>query len=105
MTCRKAKSWLDEQGVEFNYRHLTKEPLNDDELTKLADLAGGDIKALVNPKSKKLTALKVDLDSFPLEEVVKLIAENPQILFRPILTDYNSLVLGFKEKEFEKMIK
>ncbi len=91
--------------MEFNYRHLTKEPLNDDELTKLADLAGGDIKALVNPKSKKLTALKVDLDSLSLEEAVKLINENPQILYRPILTDHKGLVLGFKEGEFEKIIK
>lgn len=81
-----------------------KEPLSADEVRDLAHSAGISVKNLINPKSKNLKDLAMDLAELSEEIVAKVIEENPKIMYRPIFSDGDQLVLGFKESEFEAML-
>ncbi len=104
-TCRKAKTWLSEKNVEYQYRDILKDPLNPEEVTLLAKLAGLDARGLINPKSTAFKALKTEADSLTSEEAAELISANPKAMFRPIFTNNDQIVIGFNVEEADSLLK
>jgi arsenate reductase len=49
--------------------------------------------------------LKVDLKTLEDDDALKLLKENPKIMYRPILTDGRRITIGFKEENFNTYIK
>ena len=90
--------------MEFEYRDILKEPLNKDELDKLASIAGLAVKDLLNPKSTGFKNLGLELDKIRDSEAAALIGEHPKIMRRPLLTDGEALVLGFDEDEYARLV-
>jgi regulatory protein spx len=62
------------------------------------------VAGLVNPKSQGLKKLNVNPGSLSDQEAADLLNKNPKVMFRPLLTDGRSLVLGFKPEQMEKLI-
>lgn len=104
-TCRKAKSWLEEANVAFTYHDLLKETPSLAELKKLAQQAGVTVKELVNTKSQAYKQSKPDLESVTEQEIYELIAVNPRILVRPLLSNGKRLLTGFKEEQYREYVK
>lgn len=104
-TCKKAKSWLEEQQIPFTYHDLLKNPPTLSELKKLAQIAGLSLKELVNLKSQTYKKTKPDLNAMSESEIYELIAANPRIMTRPLLSDRKKLLLGFKEDQYREYIK
>ncbi len=71
----------------------------------MAALKGINIVDLINPRSRNLKALKIDLKTLEDDEALKLLKENPKIMYRPILTDGKKITIGFKEENFRAYIK
>jgi arsenate reductase-like glutaredoxin family protein len=90
--------------VSFTYRHIVKEPLSVDELKDLAHSVGISVKNLINPKSKNFKELNMDLAELSEEVAADIIVENSKVMYRPLLSDGEQLVLGFKEEEFKAII-
>lgn len=63
-----------------------------------------EITDLLNPKSKAFKDLKLQLDNTSPEEASQLVAQNPRIMYRPLLTDGERLVIGFKPEEMAKLV-
>lgn len=63
------------------------------------------VKDLINLKSQVFKKLKPDLKNMDEKSIANLINENPRILLRPILTDGETLVLGFKENQYKELIR
>jgi len=104
-TCQKAKAWLSQQNIQFNYRNIAKEPPQEEELQKIAQLEGLSLKQLVNTKGLTFRKLKPDLAALDDSGVIKLIQENPSIMIRPVLMDDNGLVIGFSEDKYGEFIR
>lgn len=102
MTCRKGKAWLSQNNIEFEERDIVKEPLSYDELKDLAKHKGVSVVDLINPRSRNLKQLNVDLNILSEEDALKLLKENPKIMYRPILKDEDDLIIGFKEDNYIK---
>ncbi len=98
-------AWLKENEVEHEYRDILKEPPDQEELAKLAALRDTTVVGLLNPRSAGLKSLEVDLRSMDEAQAAKIIKGNPKTMFRPLLTDGKTLIVGFKPKEYEKLIK
>lgn len=98
-TCRKAKAWLSEKNVDFKYRDILKNPPDENEVHTLAKLAGLNARELINPKSSAFKELGIDKESLSPKEAAEIIATHPKAMFRPILTDGNQAVVGFKTEE------
>jgi arsenate reductase-like glutaredoxin family protein len=87
--------------VDFEFRHLEKDPLSIDEIKKITKLAGIEAKDLINPKSRNFKALGVSND-LAEDDALELLTKNPKIMYRPIVLTDNTVLLKFNEKEFEK---
>ncbi|NLW92750.1 MAG: hypothetical protein GXY34_14275 [Syntrophomonadaceae bacterium] len=95
---------MEEQKVSFNYHDLLKEPLDLLELRRLAAQNGSTIKELVNPKSQAYKKLQPDLTTMDEQAVFELVAANPRIMVRPMLSDGKKMVMGFKEDQYKRFL-
>ena len=103
-TCQKAKAWLSQHGVEFDYRDLLSEPPTLAELRRLAKIAGIKVKDLVNTKSQAYRKIQPDLDALDDNGIAALIKENPRIMVRPVLVSKPHIELGFKEARYQALL-
>lgn len=90
--------------MEYDYRDILKVPPGPQELESLAQTAGLTVKDLVNQRSPGYRKLGVNLEEISQEEAGQMMVDNPRIIIRPILTDGQTLVLGFRPEEMEDLI-
>ena len=99
-TCRKAKAWLSQHNIEFEYRNLIKNPLSEKEIKNLAHIAGLELADLINKKSQVFKKMAVDLTELGESDIIRLMGENPRIIIRPLLSDGQQLLQGFNEQDY-----
>lgn len=94
-SCRRTKSWLKTQGIEFNEQHLFRETPTVDELRQILSLTTMGIDEILAKRSKEYKALDIDIESLSLNEFLELVVEKPKLLRRPILTNGEKIVVGY----------
>ncbi|SFJ21105.1 regulatory protein spx [Halobacillus dabanensis] len=94
-SCRRTKSWLNKQGVDFNEKHLFRQTPSADELRRILSLTTHGIDEILAKRSKEYKTLEVDVEDLSLNEFLDLLIEKPKLLRRPILTNGESLVVGY----------
>jgi len=101
-TCRKALKYLNEKGVEYTSVHLVEETPSYEELKALYEKSGLPIKKFFNTSGLKYKelGLKDKLPKLSDEEALKLLASDGMLIKRPILTNDEKIVIGFKEEEW-----
>ncbi|MFC4770805.1 transcriptional regulator Spx [Enterococcus hermanniensis] len=103
-SCRKAKAWLEKQGLEIEERNILAEPLNEEEIKNILCLTEFGTDEIISTRSKVYEKLAIDFDELSLSEVVKLMVEYPSLLRRPIITDGKKLQIGYNEEEIHQFI-
>ena len=105
-TCKKAKKWLEEQGVEFESRHIVEENPTAEELADWHKRSGLAIKRFVNTSGVKYRELQLKdkLSEMTDEEICDLLATDGMLVKRPILVGEGFAVPGFKEAEWMEKI-
>ena len=97
-TIKKAKKWLTEAGIDFQFRDYKKQPPSLEELASWSALVGWEI--LLNKRGttwRKLDpALHEDLDE---SKALQLLADNPSMIKRPLLIKDGNALVGFKAAE------
>ena len=101
-TCRKAKKWLDEKGIDYEAVHIVENPPSREELEKLYKKSGLELKKFFNTSGKKYRelGLKDKVKTASEEELLDLLASDGMLLKRPIVTDGEKVTVGFKEEIF-----
>ncbi|ELK46227.1 Spx/MgsR family RNA polymerase-binding regulatory protein [Halobacillus sp. ACCC02827] len=94
-SCRRTKSWLKSQGVDFNEQHLFRETPTKDELKRILALTTHGIDEILAKRSKEYKMLNMDVEDMTLNEFLELVTEKPKLLRRPILTNGEKLVIGY----------
>ena len=105
-TCKKAMNWLDEHNVEFDQRHIVEDNPNVDELRlwhKMSDLP---LRRFFNTSGMlyRDMGLKDKLPSMSEDEMYELLASNGMLVKRPLLVLDDTVLVGFKEKDWEAMV-
>lgn len=90
--------------MDFVYRDIVKEPPSGEELAALAVAGCTSVAGLVNPQSTGLKKMGVSRDGLSDQVAADLLMQNPKVMFRPLLTDGDSLVIGFKPEQMEKLV-
>ncbi|WP_455058057.1 arsenate reductase family protein [Jutongia sp.] len=106
-TCQKAKKWLNEHNIVYNERHIVEENPTYDELKEWHKKSGLPLKRFFNTSGLlyKEMKLKDKLSKMSEEEQLKLLATNGMLVKRPIVVGDDTVLVGFKEAEWnEKMI-
>lgn len=106
-TCRKAKKWLDENGVKVNEVHIVDQPPTKEELKELYQKSGLPLKKFFNTSGQKYRelGLKDRVHTASDDELLDLLASDGMLIKRPVLTDGTSVVVGFNEQEYEKFFR
>lgn len=107
-TCKKAKTWLENNNIDFEDRHIVELAPTKEELKKWIDMSSKEIKNFFNTSGLiyKSMNLKEKLNDMTDDEKLELLAGNGMLIKRPILIFENKNVLvGFKENEWKETIK
>ena len=106
-TCQKAKKWLAAANVEFEDRHIVEQKPTLEELKKWHQLSGLPLKRFFNTSGMKYKELnlKDKLPQMSEEEQYELLATDGMLVTRPILVGENFAFPGFREKEWENLIR
>ncbi|EFA26159.1 regulatory protein spx [Pediococcus acidilactici 7_4] len=103
-SCRKAKAWLEEHGIQYKERKFFSEPLSAAEIKQVLQLTENGTEEIVSRRSKVFQELDVDLDDLSLKQLIDLIEKNPGLLRRPILVDDKRLQVGYNEDEIRRFL-
>ena len=106
-TCQKAAKWLEEQGIEVEKRHIVEQNPTAQELANWAKRSGKHSKSFFNTSGMlyRELELKDKLPDMSDEERFALLATNGMLVKRPLLIDGDTVLVGFKPKEWEALLK
>ena len=102
-TCKKAKKWLDDQGISYTARHIKDEKPSYEELAQWLEMSGLPVKKFFNTSGLlyKSLSLKDRLPGMPVDEQLRLLASDGMLVKRPIVvTDDGRVLTGFQETEW-----
>ncbi len=101
-TCKKAKKYLEEHGIEFEDRHIVEENPTKEELTEWIRISGKPVKKFFNTSGMKYRelGLKDKLPQMSEEKQIELLASDGMLVKRPLLIDGEMVLTGFKEAEW-----
>ena len=102
-TCKKAKKYLDDLGLEHSDRHIVEEKLNKEELLALYKKSGLPLKRFFNTSGLKYKELKLKnkLAQMREDEQLTLLASDGMLVKRPIIETNNKVLVGFKPAEYD----
>jgi regulatory protein spx len=103
-SCRKAKLWLEEHEIPYTERNIFSEPLSMEEIKEILRMTEDGTDEIISTRSKTFQKLDVNLDAMPLQDLFKLIKENPGLLRRPIIIDEKRLQVGYNEDEIRRFL-
>ena len=105
-TCQKAKKWLDAKNITYTGRHIKDQNPTYEELKEWYEISGLPLKKFFNTSGLmyKSMNLKDKLPTMTEEEQLKLLASDGMLVKRPILVTENTVLVGFKEAQWEKML-
>lgn len=103
-TVKKARKWLEANGIDYDFHDYKKSPPSEDMLADWVKEVGPE--TLVNKRGttwRKLPeAEKLTLDD---AKAIRLMADNPSLIKRPVVTGKGDLIVGFDEAEWSARFK
>ncbi|XKR51576.1 arsenate reductase family protein [Enterococcus faecalis] len=106
-TCKKAKAWLDQQGVKYQAIDIKATPPSSEQLAKWMKETGLPVRRFFNTSGVlyREQGLKDLVDSFSIEEASQRLGADGMLIKRPILLKDNTfLTNGFKEADYEGVL-
>ena len=105
-TCKKAKKWLQDQEIPFTARHIKENNPSAEELSGWQEKSGLELKKFFNTSGLvyKNLGLKDKLPGMTREEQLALLASDGMLVKRPILVTEHTVLVGFKEAQWEKLL-
>lgn len=106
-TCKKAKKWLDDHGVEYVDRHIVDENPSYEELKTWYQKSGLPLKKFFNTSGLlyKEMNLKDKLPSMSEEEMLQLLSTDGMLVKRPLVVAEDVILTGFKEADWGVLLK
>ena len=102
-TCRKAKAFLEKRKVEMELRDLGKDRMSVAELDEL--IGKRDYRQFLNTRNELYRTRKMGQNPPTREEALKLMAEEPNLIRRPVVLRGADLVLGYDEESLKRIAK
>ena len=104
-TCQKARKWLDDNKIEYEFIDIKLDNPTLDELTEWYKKSGLPLKKFFNTSGLlyKSLDLKNKLPTMTADEMLNLLASDGMLVKRPLLIGDNFVLVGFKEDEYGKI--
>ena len=101
-TCKRAKAWLDEHGLEYTARDINEETPTAAELNAWQGKSGFALRRFFNTSGLlyKGMALKEKLPGMSEAEQLALLSQYGMLIKRPLLVTEEFVLVGFREAEW-----
>ncbi|MGB8451907.1 MAG: arsenate reductase family protein [Anaerocolumna sp.] len=105
-TCGKARKWLEEKGVLYDFRDIKLNNPTYDELKTWAVKSNLPLRRFFNTSGLiyKSLGLKDKLTDMNEEEQLQLLSTDGMLVKRPLLISEDFVLVGFKEKEWNEYL-
>lgn len=105
-TCKKAAKWLDDHGLAYETREIKADNPTAAELADWQRRSGMPLKRFFNTSGQLYREMELAkrLPDMPEEEQLALLATDGMLVKRPILVTDSSVLVGFREQEWETLL-
>ena len=105
-TCKKAKKWLTDHELDFTARHIKEENPTAAEISLWQEKSGLELKKFFNTSGLvyKNLGLKDKLPHMSRQEQLDLLASDGMLVKRPILVTEDTVLVGFREAQWEQLL-
>ena len=101
-TIKKARNWLQEQAIEFEFHDYRKQGLVPEQLRAMESALGWE--AMLNRRGSTWRTLPDSVrENIDLESAMQIMLDNPAIIKRPILARKDQFHLGFKADQYQEI--
>lgn len=98
-TCRRARKYLDEHNIEFDFHDLREDGLDIQMLERWSERMGWE--RLLNKQSLTWRKIpEVDRGTMTHDKALAAMIDNPTLVKRPVLESDRFIAVGFSEKRF-----
>ena len=98
-TIKKARKWLESNGVEYQFHDYRKDGLDEEQLKDWANELGWEV--LLNKRGTTWRKQPNDVkDTIDHESAIQLMLEQPAMIKRPLLDTGDNRKVGFKDTEY-----
>ena len=106
-TCQRAKKWLDDNNIEYELRDIKLDNPTLDELVEWYKKSGLPLKKFFNTSGLlyKSLDLKNKLPAMTEDEMLKLLSTDGMLVKRPIIIGADFVLVGFKEADWDVILK
>ena len=103
-TVKKARKWLEENGIDYEFHDFKKDGLSDDQLRQWEQAVGWE--TLVNRRGTTWRKLPEDVrDTMDADTAHQVMLENPSIIKRPVVERAdNAISVGFNADRWAQWI-
>ena len=100
-TMKKARKWLESNGLEYEFHDYKKLGVPENNLKKWVKKAGWE--TLLNRRGTTWRKLDDDIkNNIDEASAIQVMLDNPSAIKRPVLESGNTLFVGFKEDEWNE---
>ena len=101
-TIKKARSWLNEHRVSFEFHDYRKQGLDRDQLQSMTSALGWE--TMLNRRGTTWRALPETLkNTIDSESALQVMLDNPAIIKRPIMDRQGSFHIGFSPAQYQEI--
>ncbi len=103
-SCRKAKRWLKEYGIEYKEKNIANTILTKKDIYSMLVNAENGFEDIISTRSKYVKETGCNFDEMTTSDLVDLIIEEPSILRRPIIIDNDKMQVGYNDEDIRTFI-
>ncbi len=105
-TCKKAKKWLEEHGIDYTDRNIKEENPTEEEVREFHKKSGLSLKRFFNTSGMVYRDMKLKdrLTAMTEEEQYALLGTDGMLIKRPLIVAEDFVLVGFREKEWEERL-
>jgi arsenate reductase len=101
-TCKKARQWLEQRGIEHRFHDFRADGLTQELLSRFIDGLGWE--KLLNKSSTSWRQLSPEQQAdLTREKASRLMLETPTLVKRPVLDTGSALHIGFKAGQYDSL--
>ena len=106
-TCKRAKKWLEQNGVDFIDRDIKLDNPTKEELKLWLDKSRLEIKKFFNTSGVlyREQGMKDKRKTLSEDELLDILASDGMMVKRPLIIGEDKVLVGFKEPEWESNLK
>ena len=105
-TCRKAQDWLDAHGIAYTLRDIKTDRPSTEELRGWQARSGLPLRRFFNTSGRlyKSLELKDKLPTMDEDAQLELLASDGMLVRRPLLVGESTVLVGFRQAEWEQAL-